>query len=464
MLLPFAPADGDCLIWCVLAVVGLIPCLSFPEGLQDQEKNKLIVDYRALHQPVVDRTRQILVAVILALHDALFPRYGCQYWKQLFSAGQQGQYIQRWQHVTRRDGNSTDPRCPGTHCGDIEITALCFGLGVDINLLFKKHSQSANLLKDVKVRPFRRVMSKAVYVTVSNKFPTETWISPQQHVQGSPLSELKDLVIFDIETYHRSYPILKDMSDSDVPGYFRLLALDMNAKFGTCELPNETMEEVVSKGMLEATFGQAQPSGFVVFEGNHYEPMIPCAGKSLTGNHTFKSLDCISERLKDGYKCSTVLSYLMTVEFRCLLRNGEINSLSTVYRCAEDDTIAQVCKSHKQWNQRLKEDVLYSANIHVLVSGRFSKSKSQARPINWSVPTRFVGKDRMSEGTLLEIPLDRDDCVQKLGNLCVLNSDASERLVCNSVVTLHCSKACMEEADKRLHAHRRVFRLMPPRA
>lgn len=459
MLLPFAPPDGDCGIWSVLAVVGVIPCLSFPEGLQGEDKNKLISEYIALHQAVVHRARQILVAVIFALHDNLLLKYGDEYIAHhLFSAGQQDEYILRWREVTARNGGCHDPRHPGNHCSDIEIAALCFGLGVDINLFFKKHSQSANLLKDVKVRPFRRVMSEAVYVTVTNAWPVDTSISVQQHGQGSALPELKHLVKFDISAYDESY--LKGTRNT---GYFTLLSLDTMA----CgrELPDETMEEVVSKGMLEASFGQARqarPSGFVVFEGNHYEPMIPCAVKSTIGNHTFKSLDCISERLKDGNKCSTVLSHLMKVEFRCLLQNNKITSLSTVYKCADNDTIAAVCKLYKQLNQKITEDVVYSANINVFVNGQLSKAKCLESSSNSSFLSRAVRKYRMLEGTFLEIPLDKGDCGKKLGSL--KDSSDFERLVWNSVVTLHCRKACMQAADKGLYAHNRVFGLMPPQS
>ena len=460
MLLPFAPPDGDCLIWCVLAVVGVIPCLSFPEGLQGEEKKKLILEYIALHQAVVHRARQILVAVIFALHDKLRSKYGDEYIQDhLFSAGQQDVYILRWREVTARNGSSADPRYPGNYCSDIEIAALCFGLGVDINLLFKKHSQSANLLKDVKVRPFRRVMSKAVYVTVSNKLPMDTRISPQQHGQGSALPELNDLVEFDISAYSESYSLSKGISNT---GYFTLLSLDTMTQSGGRELPAETMEEVVSKGMLEASFGQARPSGFAVFEDNHYEPMIPCAVKSTIGNHTFKSLDCISERLKDGNKCNSVLSHLMEVEFRCLLGNKEIKSLSTVYKCVDNDTIAGVCNVYKLWNQKITDDVVYSANNNVLVSGRFSKAKCLESSSNSSFPRRSVRKDRMFEGTFLEIPLDKGECGKQLDSL--KDSSDSERLVCNSVVTLHCRKACMQAADKGLYAHNRVFGLMPPQS
>jgi hypothetical protein len=68
----------------------------------------------------------------------------------------------------------------------------------------------------------------------------------------------------------------------------------------------------------------------------------------------------------------------------------------------------------------------------------------------------------MLEGTFLEIPLDKGDCGKKLGSL--KDSSDFERLVWNSVVTLHCRKACMQAADKGLYAHNRVFGLMPPQS
>ena len=449
LLLPPTPPDGDCLIWSVFASIGAIPCLSVPEGMNEDEKAEVIKTYRTLHQAVVRRGRQMMAAVILGLHDALEPLFGKNYYDAMFAVGDK-EYKERWVKMTARNKGDCDPRCPGNWCSDLEIAALCCAVGVNMNLLFKGHCKYVFWLKDVTVRPFRRVMSKVAYVTLSDNvfdnFPHDTCIE----FQDGALSELQGFVTVNSAALHNV---------SNSPGYFSLVGLDVNHFTGGFELPSETLEQVVSKGLLQATFGQTQTSGFVVHEGVHYEPMMPFVSKLRPDTHTFFSLDCISQRLQNVNECSTSLSHLMEVEVRSLLdaTNKHINGLSTVHSCLDNETIADVCRVYQKWNPLLNDDALYAAHKEELEASRFFKSKSLSRSSEKPVTGRLVGKVKLCEGTLLEVPLDADVCRGKLAQSAVW----SDRVFWNTVVTLYCSKARMQAADLHLHAHRLLFRITP---
>jgi hypothetical protein len=396
-----------------------------------------------------------VAAAILSVHDSFVRKHGQEYDRGMLFPGEgQESMTSRWNKMVARDEGPEDPRCPGNYAHDLELATLSFVLGVNFNLMNKGHVRDCLFLKDVKAKTFRRVISKNIYLTVSDNFPNVNTSSQQAGLQH--LIELTGFWTFDEEAYSRDKALDPNL------GFFELLGIEMNYTHGLRELPWETLECVVSKVMLDEAFGQARPSVFLVYEDEHYEALIASSAKSPTCERMLKGLDCIMDRLQHGKKCSAVLAHLMSVEMRALVSNNKIKSASVVYRCTNNDSLEEVCKSHQQWNDALDEKTLYFGNKEVLGAPQMLRSNSQADLIDITDgrSSRCRGMKRgmkFSEGKLLEVPFCTETLLKRLGDFSVLNGDDSMLQVMSDVMTLHHCKTNMHLDVSRYDAHALLF-------
>jgi hypothetical protein len=440
---PVVPGDGACWIWAFLVLVGILPCLPHNSPSKAQKFR-----WSALWAPVCNRFRQMVVAVILAVHKAFTEKYGAEKAiEKLFGENPSPCRI-RWDKYVQAN---PDPKCdilkPRTYGSNIDLLVGCWLLGINVNVFDRTNNDGPPTIEQARVRAFHHDCSKSARVTLTGNFPSGMFTS-----MDTKLPAPVDAFFVDVD-------LTEHDGDSREFGLYDI--------FGFSSREHDCIDsfvlEGVARGVLDANYApMPRPSLFLGFENDdHYFPMLPSPVQVLAPGRKSAGGDAIFDRVNGVGSTAPVVAHLLDLAAEVLLRQGKSLQgleLSAVHVCENNATFASVAQQMKPWNPELTGKGLLEANKEVLAGLSRPKNSNnlsrQCSKVGASVAASKLRSENDEQilsvfrsKTRLLIPL-RGEGVQRYFRG---SSDAQKRIFrvfLHSLMTMHCHQSA-EQAKRK---------------
>jgi hypothetical protein len=454
---PVVPGDGACWIWALLVLVGTLPCL--PQNLPTAAQKR---EWSELWAPVCNRFRQMVVAVIFAVHKVFTEKYGVKPALEKLFGENPTKCRSRWEkYVEANPDREFDILRPLTWGSDIELLVGCWLLGINVNVFDRTNNDGPIRIEDARVRAFHHDCSKSARVTLTHNFPSGMFTS-----MDSKLPAPVDDFFVDVD-------LTENDEDSREFGLYDI--------FGFSSRDHDCIDsfvlEGVARGVLDANYAlMPRPSLFLGYEnGNHFFPMLPSPVQVLAPGRKSAGGDAIFDRVNGVSRTVPVVAHLLELAAEVLLGQGKSLAgleLSAVHVCENNATFASVAQEMKPWNPELTANGLFESNKEVVAGLSRPKNSNQlgrqcskagasfAATVKRAAKSGAENDEQMvpvfKSQTRLLIPL-RAKVVQ--GHFRGL-SDANKRICrvfLHSLITMRCHQAAEQAKGKGRCALKYVF-------
>lgn len=445
---PVVPGDGACWIWALLVLVGTLPCLP-QDSPTPAQKNQ----WSALWAPVCNRFRQMVVAVIFAVHKAFTEKYGAEKaLEKLFGKNPAPCRI-RWEKCVEANPDPEfDILKPLTWGYDIDLLVGCWLLGINVNVFDRTNSDAPSTLEKARVRAFHHDCSKSARVTLTGNFPSGMFTSLDTKLPAP------------VDGFFVDVDLTEHDGDSREFGLYDIFGFSSRGH----DCIDSFVLEGVARGVLDANYAHMpRPSLFLGYENNdHYFPMLPSPVQVLAPGRKSAGGDAIFDRVNGVGSTAPVVAHLLELAAEVLLGQGTSlagQELSAVHVCENNATFASVAQEMKQWNPELTEKGLFEANKEVLAGlSRPKNSKNMSRQCSkagtsLAAPLKRPSKVRAEKDeptvsvfrskTRLLIPLRGDGVQGYFRGL----SDANKRIFrvfLHSLMTMRCHQSAKQAQCK----------------
>jgi hypothetical protein len=457
--------DGSCWIWAFLVLLGILPC--FPQG--DATPGHLHA-WALFWAPVANRFRQMVAAVLYAMRDAYKQEHGQNFESILFD--EDSLLRKRWEKYFGKQSevNILKPTAWGS---DLELLVGSWLLNINLNIFNKRGNELPNFKTGT--RAFHHDCLKKSRVTLTGKFPTQSFVSMKDK-----LPEFQDFVKVDA-TQHGG--------DACAPCFVEAI--------GFCSFERDvldsTLAQSIARGVLDAEYQTSQSprcSLFMMFDINHFSPILPCAEKVVCARHSAGG-DVISGRLNGFGRNTDVTKNLLDLAVDLMLKaksghivegtyvkieNGqEVDTpfkvrvedilgcelqdpyLSAVHSCADNATVTSVAEGYKPWNGKLEAAELYKGNRDV-VEPKAGLQRKGSKVTTGKLLTKVSHeelklKEKLRKDTRLLVPL----CAEDVRSKAQRSLTEQDRDVLRSMMTVRCYESLKKAYNNGSHAGSRVF-------
>jgi hypothetical protein len=256
---------------------------------------------------------------------------------------------------------------------------------------------------------------------------------------------------------------------------------------------DSTLAQSIARGVLDAEYQTSQSprcSLLMMFDINHFSPILPCAEKVVCARHSAGG-DVISGRLNGFGRNTDVTKNLLDLAVDVMLKaksghivegtyveivNGkEVDTpfkvrvedilgcelqdpyLSAVHSCADNATVTSVAEGYKPWNGKLEAAELYKGNRDV-VEPKYGLQRICSKVATSKLLTKVSHeelklKEKLRKDTRLLVPLCAEDVRSKAQ--CSLTEQ--DRDVLRSMMTVRCYESLKKAYNNGSHAGSRVF-------